>query len=255
MANYQWRTNFNLISGGYPGELAGVNPPDTSWHTTDATSGSATAEYYYRDSDVAQNANSTQVVVTIQDSWTASIDNRNRLTLNITSTITRIRRDDSRGTGGGGLARHIYIRRTESSPVIWSTLDPTTSTHEIATNIALGTYTLVLEPGQGATGSSIYYRSTTNGYENVPIPNIYTDIMAMGVEFKNILPADYRPGAIRNSGGTWLSHNRSGGEVHVRNANGVWIEERTLGGGTDCGNPPSIRKDNKWFNQQLLGKD
>lgn len=252
---FQWRTSFNLISGGYAGEETGVIPNDTSWHTTDATSGTATAEYYYRDSDVAQNANSTRVVVTVQDSWTASINSRNQLTLNITSTITRIRRDDSRGTGGGGLARHIYIRRSVNSPVIWSTLDPTTSTHEIATNISLGTYTLVLEPGQGATGSSIYYRSTTNGYENVPIPNIYTDIMAMGVEFKNILPADYRPGAIRDNSGVWWSHNREGGEVHILTGNNTWREQRTLGGGTDCGNPPSIRKNDKWVNQLLIGKE
>lgn len=255
MANYQWRTSFRLISGGYPGEGTGVIPNDTSWHTTDTTTGSATAEYYYHDSDVASDANSTRVVVTVQDSWTATINNRNQLILNISSVITRIRRDDKQGTGGGGLARHIYIRRSENSPVIWETLDPTTSTHEVGANIPLGTYSLTLDPGQDATGSSIYYRSTTNGYENVPIPNIYTDIMAMGVEFKNILPADYRPGAIRNTNGEWLSHNRNGGEVHILTGNGTWREERTLGGGVDCGNPPSIRKNDKWFNQRLIGKD
>lgn len=253
MANYQWRTNFNRISGGYPGEDVGVIGGDTQWHTTDATSGTAIAEYYYRDSDVAQDANSTRVVVTVQDTWTASIDGHNRLTINVTSVIARIRRDDSRGTGGGGLARHIYIRRSESDPVIWSTLDPTTSVHEIAVNISLGTYSFTIEPGQGASRSTVYYRSTTNGYENVPIPNIYTDIFAIGVEFKNILPADYRPGKIW-SGTAWLSHNRDAGFEKIYTNTSNTREMRTLNGGVGTGNPPSIHNE-RWLNERLIGNE
>lgn len=252
---FQWRTSFNLISGGYPGEWTGVNPPDTSWHTTDATSGSVTAEYYYRDSRISSNENSSQVVVTIKDDWTASINSRNQLTLTITSTVTNIRRDDFRGDNAGNPNRNIYIRRYNGGPVIWNVSDPATYPHDLGNNIALGTYMLTLEPGQGATGSSIYYRSVTVGHDNDPVPNAYCDEIAMGIEFKNILPADYRPGATRDSGGVWQSHNREGGAVHILTGNGVWREQRTLGGGVDCGNPPSIRKEDKWFNQRLIGKE
>lgn len=253
--NYQWRRHFNLISGGYVGEEVGVIPDDQSWQTTDNLSGSVTAEYYYRDSDIGQNANSTRVVVTVKDDWTASISSRNRLTLNVTTTITSIRRDDSRGSGGGGVNRNIYIRRYNGGPIIWSVSDPTTYTHQIASNINLGNYTITLEPGQDATGQSIYFRSVTNGYDNVPPPSAFVDEIAMGVQFKNILPADYRPGAIRDGGGTWWSHNRDGGEVHILTGSGTWREERTIAGGEDSDNPPSIRTNSKWVNQRLIGKE
>lgn len=252
---FQWRTNFRLISDGYPDEETGVIPNDTSWHTTDATSGSATAEYYYRDSYNGTNANSSRVVVTIRDEWNASINSRNQLTLTITSTVTSIRRDDFRGTNNTNPNRNIYIRRYNGGSVIWSTSDPATYAHTMGSNIALGTYTLTLEPGQGATGSSIYYRSVTVGHDNDPVPNDYCDEMLMGVEFKNILPADYRPGAIRDNSGVWWSHNRDGGEVHILTGNGTWREERTIAGGEDSDNPPSIRTNSKWVNQRLIGRE
>lgn len=252
---YQWRRHSDLISGGYDGEEVGVIPNDTSWHTTDDVSGSVTAEYYYRDSDYGRNADSTRVVVTVKDDWTVSIDSRNRLTVTVTSNITSIRRDDTRGSGGGGVNRNIFIRRYKGGPVIWSVSDPTTYLHTISGNISLGTYSFTLEPGVDATGDSLYYRSNCNGYDNTPPPSAFVDEIAMGIQFKNILPADYRPGAIRDGGGTWWSHNRNGGEVHILTGNGTWREERTIAGGEDSDNPPSIRTNSKWVNQRLIGKE
>lgn len=255
---YRWRTSFVKISGGYPGEETGVIPDDQSWHTTDALSGTATAVYHYRDSDVAQNANSTNVDVEIRDTWTASIDSRNRLTITVNTTLLSIVRNGWQGTGGGGIMRNIFVRRAATSPLLWSVSDPTTYEHTIlGTPVDLGTYTFTLEPGQGgsATGSSIYYRSNLAGHDSTPPPSSAVDEFALGVEFENILPVDYRPGAIRDSGGTWWSHNRDGGEVHILTEGGTWREERTVAGGVDSDNPPSIRTDSKWVNQQLIGKD
>lgn len=61
---------------------------------------------------------------------------------------------------------------------------------------------------------------------------------------------DYRPGEIRN-GGTWKSHNRSGGHADIRRSGG-WVEMRTEAG---TGNPPSIRRDGSWENQAKIGAE
>ena len=143
---YRWRTSFVQISGGYPGETTGVDPPDYSWHTTDALSGTATATYYYRDSDVAQDANSTKVDVQIRDSWTANIDSRNRLTITVNTTLLSIVRNGWQGTGGGGIMRNIFVRRAATSPLLWSVSDPTTYEHTIlGTPVDLGTYTFTFQ--------------------------------------------------------------------------------------------------------------
>lgn len=58
---------------------------------------------------------------------------------------------------------------------------------------------------------------------------------------------DYRPGQ-RKVGGTWRSHNRSGG-VCDRHGYG---EMRTTEG---TGNPPSIKKNGAWRNQARIGAE
>lgn len=251
---YQWRRHFNLISGGYPGEGVGVVPNDQSWQTTDALSGSVTADYYYHDSPNSSDANSTKVVVTLRDDWTASINSRNQLTITLTSTITEIKRTDLTGSVAGDPNRSIYVRRYKGGPILWQIVDVPTYNHVIATNINLGTYTFTLEPGMDATRDSLYYRNNTSGHDNDTPPSPYVDEIAMGIQFKNILPADYRPGAIKDSGGVWQSHNRDAGEAHILRS-GTWGEMRTIGAPTEKGNPPSIYKDGAWYNQLLIGKD
>lgn len=77
----------------------------------------------------------------------------------------------------------------------------------------------------------------------------------MGVKFVNILPPDYRPGATLDSNSLWQSHNRETGKAHILGANGKYIEMRTIAGLEDSDNPPSIRVNNKWFNQRKIGKE
>lgn len=71
----------------------------------------------------------------------------------------------------------------------------------------------------------------------------------------SLVDLDYRPGAIRDAQGVWLSHNRGNGEAHILTGGGTWREMRTSGAPVDMGNPPSIRKNNAWYNMAKLGKE
>lgn len=96
--------------------------------------------------------------------------------------------------------------------------------------------------------AAIHYLNHNTGTTNPP------DEFYFGLGITNPNPPDYRPGALRDNNGVWLSHNRNGGEAHVL-VNGVWREMRTQGAPTEKGNPPSIRKDNSWGNMAKFGRE
>lgn len=254
---YKWRTTMSVLSGGYQGEWVGIDPPDTGWRTTDSTSGSSTATYYYRDSASGDNNNSSRVAISVTENWTANIDSRNNLTITTTTTINNIVRDDLRGTVPAGTIYNIFIRRTSGGPNIWSVSgDPANYAHTIlGSPLVVGTYTFTLAPGENNTQASLFVRNNYTGHDNDGYGSAYVDAMQMGTEFMNILPADYRPGAILDSGNVWQSHNRDAGEAHVLGSGGTWIEMRTIGGGVEKGNPPSIRKNDSWVNQLEIGHE
>ena len=260
--NYQWRTNVKIISGGYAGEETGVIPPDTGWRTTDVMTGSSTAEYYFRDSDTGENANSSRVVVSISETWTASIDSRNNLSVTLHTTITGIRRDDLRGTVGTmSVGRSMYMRRRENGSIKWQALnDPINTAHTIlGTPFVLDDYSFTLAPGENLTRNSIYFRSNTQGHDADVPPSQYIDLMWMGTQFKNILPKDYRPGTSLDANTSiWRSHNRLNGACHVLNGS-TWQECRTVDGDSGGrGNPPLIlhaANASSWYNQKRLGKE
>ena len=269
---YEWSAALTVESGGYVGEAISIeqngvvlfegavdSPPQTigtGWTRTSTLSGSGTYTYTYRDSDLAQNAHSTKVWVTVRDEWTVSFDSRNYMTVNVDTTLVSADR-----TVVGSISnvdRHIWMRRYAGGPNYLDILDNASTAHNIASNISLGSYSFVLAPGENATRASIYWRNTSHGYEDLPIPNIYTDILGVGVHFRNILPKDYRPGAsLDTNTGVWKSHNRERGACHVLK-NGVWQECRTVGGDEGGqGNPPLMLRSpnaNSWYNQRLLGK-
>lgn len=269
---YEWSAALTVESGGYAGEAISIeqngtvlfegavdNPPQTigtGWTRTSTLSGSGTYTYTYRDSDLAQNAHSTKVWVTVRDEWTVSFDSRNYMTVNVDTTLVSADR-----TVVGSISnvdRHIWMRRYAGGPNYLDILDNASTAHNIASNISLGSYSFVLAPGENATRASIYWRNTSHGYEDLPIPNIYTDILGVGVHFRNILPRDYRPGAsLDTNTSVWKSHNRENGACHVLK-NGVWQECRTVGGDEGGqGNPPLMLRSpnaNSWYNQRLLGK-
>lgn len=254
---YKWRLSSNIISGGYAGEETGVIPPDTGWRTTDVMTGSSSAEYYFRDSDYSLNQQSSRVVVGITESWTASIDSRNNLTITLSTQITSIRRDDVRGNPGVGM-RNIFIRREAGGPVVWTTRnDPIGTAHDILTTpITLDSYTYTLAPGASLSRGSIHFRNVVTGYpDDTPTPSPYVDEMWLGTEVMNPLPAETIVGAIYTND-DWYSCNRVGGAAKINN--GVtWSDDmKSIDGGVGTDHPPFIlHNDNVWRNQRTIGKD
>lgn len=260
--NYQWKTDSEIISGGYVGEEIGIIGGSTSWVTTDTMSGSASVKCFYRDSNSGSNNNSSRVVIDISETWTASINNRNYLTVNLSTTVNSIIRDDIKGNPliGGNATRELYLRRDSSGPWIWSAINDDISTpHTILSGpLVLDNYSFTLAPGENLSRGSIYFRDNTNGHGSDPAPSYYVDELWVGTIFRNILPKDYRPGATLSAdNGIWLTHNRANKAAHIlpSASSPTWTEMRTLGAPTDMGNPPSILHDSKWYNQKLLGKE
>ena len=253
--NYQYRAQMVIVEGGYPGEEPGVNPPDTSWHTTSATSGSATHTYYYNDSTCAANANSSRTSVNITDSWTVDIDEHNNMTVTVHTVINSIVRAAYQGDPNAcanNIVTDIIIRRQAGGTVLARYNNQNFATYgTVASNVDLGTTTFTLAPGQNLNRSTVHYTNdahfTGGGQEG-----LYDDVFRMGITFRNILPADYRPGATLNS--VWLSHDRTGGSAHILTSGGTWREMRTNNGLTESDNPPSIRT-TKWMNQRKIGKE
>lgn len=254
--NYQYRAQLIIQSGGYPGETTGVIPADDSWHTTTAESGSATFTYYYNDSTCASNSNSSRVEVNITDTWTASVDEHNKLYINVHSVINSIVRSAYQGDPNAcanNILVDIIISRIQGGATIarFNNLN-LASYGTIASNIDCGSYTMAIDPGQSATRTPLLYKNDAH-YAGGSQEGLYDDIMRMGLTFKNILPADYRPGKVWN-GSTWLSHDRTGGAANVRNTSS-FVEMRTVDGPTGTGNPPLIRDASTYHNMRLIGQN
>lgn len=252
---FQWKAtatfkteapNTTLTSGA-------INAPE-SWQTaTIGDSGSGSWDYYFHDANNTNSSgwftddNSTRVRMTITQSWTTSVDDHNNLTINMTTTLGPVVRDDKRGVCNNLPARQIDWYTREGGPSILSLYDNQVGTPRTlySGTITLPTYTITIAPGTDAEKASIYVHNETVGY------GWYDDVWA-GVQFKNTLPADYRPGAVNDSG-VWKSHDRTGGKCHVYNG-AKYIEMRTQGAPTAMGNPPSTYKSSKWYNMAKLGK-
>ena len=252
--NYQYRAQMVIVEGGYPDEEPGVTPPDTAWHTTSATSGSATHTYYYNDSTCAANANSSRTSVSITDSWTVDIDEHNNMTVTVHTVINSIVRAAYQGDPNAcasNIVADLIIRRQAGGTVLARYNNQNFATYgTVASNIDLGTVTFTLAPGQNSNRSTVHYTNDAH-YTGGGQEGLYDDVFRMGITFKNILPADYRPGKVRN-GSDWLSHHRTGGAANVRNAS-AFVEMRTVDGPTGTGNPPLIRDQSSFHNMRLIG--
>lgn len=251
---YQWKTDVDIISGGYDGEERGIITGSTDWNTTDIMSGSNTIQYFYRDSTHMQNENSSRVVISLTESWTASISNLNVLSITVNTTVNSIVRDNIRGDPGNATFS-IFLRREIGGPVIWEVRNDRINTaHTIlGSPIDLGTHTFAIQPGQGISRGTLYLHNANYGHESDPLPNPYADAMWVGTNFRNILPKDYRPGCVLNNG-VWLSHNRTGGTCHIL-SNGSWQEMRTVGGPTAMGDTPAVYQNGKFYNMNQIGAE
>lgn len=274
--NYQWTAaltvqsgGYSIASGGQSNELISIekdgvelfsgsvtNPPQTfniPWTTTSDLTGSATYTYTYRDSDTTQNSNSTKVAVTVKDDWTVDIDNRNYMTVTVHTTMVSAVR--TKIGSPSNVNRHLWLRRTQNGQDYnpFPKIDNGNTAHTIASNVDMGSYTFALAPGENAQRSTVWWRNTSVGHESDRIPNKYTDILGIGVHFKNILPKDYRPGKIWN-GSAWMSHNRSTGWAGVWNGT-TFKEMRTENGAVGTDNPPYIRNVSQQVNQRQIGTE
>lgn len=253
--NYQYRAQLVIVEGGYPGEITGVTPADTSWHTTDAATGSATHTYYFNESTCGTNTNASQVKMNITDSWTVDIDEHNNMTVSVHTVINSITREQYQGNPNAcasNIVSDIIIRRKPGGAVVARYDNQNLATYgTVASNVDLGTDTYILAPGQDATTSTVQVRCDAH-FTDGGQQGLYDDLFRMGITFKNILPADYRPGATLNS--VWLSHERTGGKAHILTSGGTWREMRTNNGLEESDNPPSIRT-TKWMNQRKIGKE
>lgn len=241
----------------------GVTPnTQTSWQTANEGPLSGTWTYWYRDANVSgpggfTDANSSRVAVNLTESWTATIDNHNNLTITVNTTINSVVRDDLKGVNQNTPGRNIDIYRVEGGAAVLSLTDTQlASAHTIWSGpLLLDSYTFTLAPGQNLERSSLYLHNQTMGAVS------YDDIW-FGIQWQNPLPKDYRPGATLDTNtSVWKSHNRTNGACHILSNTGnmTWQECRTLNGDSGGqGNPPLIlhaANANSWYNQKKLGKE
>lgn len=248
--NYRWRANtrYNSTTTLSYGVIG-----DTSWHTSTSETGSETVTYWYRDANVAvggqyRDSDSSRVMVSVTDSWTVSIDNRNYMTVHLVTTINSIIRDDCVGTNQDTPGRYIDIYREQGGALVQRFTDNQVATpHTISGPLTLADYTFVLAPGEDLSKSSLFLHNEVIGISS-------WDEIFMGIEFQNILPRDYRPGMDWN-GSTWMSHNRNGGAASIFNGSN-WQEMRTIdGNGVTGGDPPYIYNGSNWANQRQIGQE
>ena len=250
----QFKENLSIISGGYPGEGVGSDGVIQDWTDTSGDSGSHTVTYYYHDSKLQTDANSTIVRVTITDEWSAVKNNDNSYNVTVRSVINSITR-----TVVGSPASYsvsMFARRYAGGPNMWTSGGcvnaAANATH--ATNVDLGTFVIHLPPGQETvTHGTVYFRSNTCGHDGDG-PGAYVDEFWMGINFRNTLPPDYRPGDTYDNN-AWWSHNRSSGWAGVWDG-GAFREMRTESGdGSVSGNPPYIYNGSNWVNQRKIGNE
>ena len=280
MAGLEYKNQLDIVAGGYdPTKIPGA---DWEWHNTtgriedwtpvSGTSGSMTAKYYYHDSWIAKNAISSRVWVTISDRWQVlETTPDNHIKVRITSTIDRIERvaKGSAYEGSWNCLGYnwstwhimIYKNRDKSGGVVsggnFANLSATVNQVISSTPISLGTYDIDLPPLRpGDTPYSrgtVFYQSSVTGHEDDADGSSYVDRMWMGLNFRNTLPYDYRPGKVLDGDGNWQSHNRNRGAADVLTSGGSWQTMRTNDGAVGADNPPLILSNNGYKNMRKIG--
>lgn len=254
--NFKWRTTFiykNSLDPNY--HLSYGATPNTydTWQTAEiGSSGSNTTTYFYRDSNTMYAGEwvdtiSSRVAYNVTQSWTTSVDSSNNLTVSVTTVVNSVVRDDIRGNDQNTPGRNINVYREDGGSAYISTTDNLVATaHTISGSVSLGTYTFTLAPGQDLTRNTLYIHNQTVGSSS------FDDIWA-GVQFQNPLPAETIPGAVYDGSSKWLSHNRAGGDLRIWNGSRWTDNLANIDGGSGVGDPPSLYRDSKWYNQRTFG--
>lgn len=264
---YNWKARIHFSGSVAPDTLltSGFSPAgQEDWQTAvigqDPSSG-LTKSYYFHDANVPvggyyTDANASRAVFLISQLWSTSVDNRNYLTVNVTTTISSVVRDNAVGTNTDTPGRRITFHQQQGGPVLLELVDEQIATNHtlMSTPVTFDSFSFTLAPGENLERSALFIHNQTIGYP-------YYDEVLVGVQFRNPLPKDYRPGATLDTNTSiWKSHNRTNGACHILpNTTGTsWQECRTVGGDAGGqGNPPLILHDanaSSWYNQKLLGK-
>ena len=251
---YQWRAATKFASD--TSLSYGITPSDkSSWQTATVgdTATSQTWTWWYRDTNTSYggqyvDAYSSRVAITITESWTTSVDDRNNLTVTVRATIDSVVRDDLKGNDRNLPGRTIDFYREEGGAAILSLSDYQIATaHTIYSGpLVIDEYSFTIAPGGDLERSTLYCHNQTIGYSS------YDDIW-LGVQFRNTLPAEYRPGKIWDNN-TWQSHNRTNGASSIR-SNSAWTTMGTISGGVGTDNPPLMRHTDSWKNQRKIGQE
>ena len=253
MAHYKWQVSLNAGGPIWAGVISG----DTSEHSTDVLTGGAEATFGFLDSNVVDDPSSryvddaSEVDIIVETSWTVSFDNRNNMTVEIVNFIPTIERSRVEGNprGNDRSGRNLRIYNYEGGPQQFFYHDTNIAQEKImGQNITLPAYTITLAPGESTAGNTIYIFNKNDKYAWTKGDRLYA-----GIKFTNDMPPDYRPGAILQNG-VWQSHNRNNGESHIL-CNSRWSEMRTDNGHTENDNPPSMRMNDRWTDQLLIGKE
>lgn len=141
-------------------------------------------------------------------------------------------------------ANHLVISQCTNPPVI-SQYTNTVAMSETLIN-SLGSYHL-----SGNCKLRFLYYMDPAPAPSASNPNAFPDSSySEAVQVPVVVTVDYRPGEVL-TGGSWKSTNRSGGKCQLLLA-GSWVTMTTSDAGS-TGNPPSIRNNNTWKNQALIG--
>lgn len=253
MNGLQYKENLTVISGGYPGEDTGSSGLVQDWTDVTSPSGSSTVTYHYTDSATLDNNNSSRVDVQITDSWTATLQPGNTIRITVTTTIDSITR--TKIGSPSAYSTYLFARQTAGGTDIWTSgsCDDATTSHTIATNIAVGTYVIDLPPESSESSrGTVYFRSNTCGHNSDIPPSEYIDEFWLGLNFRNQLPKEIIPGKVWD-GSDWLSHNRAT-DGHAKQYNGSsWGSDmKTSGDPTATGNPPEIYNSG-WKDMRRIG--
>lgn len=223
-----YRYDANLLSPGVDLTLTGAGTPNLT-----AT---------YSDFGGVGEAESLKARCTISISYT-----------NIQHTINNDNSITVTGEISGGVLTRTSVASSTNKQEITAWFNNQQVFYQIVDTGSSGTYDLnipntfsvTIPPStnpQYSWPASIHFKNHNTRSSHAP------DEFNLGLGILNPNPPDYRPGK-RKSGQQWVSHNRNGGSANVL-VNGAWTEMRTLSG---TGNPPLIRRNNSWVNQDKIG--
>ncbi len=252
---YEWRALTEIASDVPPNTSLTVGSiPATQGQWTTATAGQPVTvekDYYYHDANNADgsgwytDSNSTRVKVHVVQTWTPVVDNQNNLIIHMTSVIGPIIRDNKEGTCDDTPGRHISVATLPSNTPDVDITDNQVGTERTIYNSTMNVfYSLLIPPGMQEPSLTVYNENLSSGL---------IDQFLIGVQFRNTLQPDYRPGAVIDNW-VWNSHNRPNGICYVNNGE-EFVQMRTIGAPASMGNTPSIYHNDKWYNMNKIGKD